>query len=69
MSSLPFTLDQLKILKTIIEEGSFRNAAEKLYISQPAVSLQIQTPAKCKVTIIAQYRTVKCMSLTSTGSL
>ena len=42
MSNLPFTLDQLKILQTIIIEGSFKKAATKLYISQPAVSLQIQ---------------------------
>ena len=42
MSDLPFTLDQLKILHAISIEGSFKKAAEKLYISQPAVSLQIQ---------------------------
>ena len=42
MSDLPFTLDQLKILRAISNEGSFKKAAEKLYISQPAVSLQIQ---------------------------
>lgn len=46
MSNLPFTLDQLKILQTISEEGSFKKAAEKLYISQPAVSLQIQNLEK-----------------------
>ena len=46
MSNLPFTLDQLKILRTISEEGSFKKAAEKLYISQPAVSLQIQNLEK-----------------------
>ena len=42
MSDLPFTLDQLKILHAVSKEGSFKKAAEKLYISQPAVSLQIQ---------------------------
>jgi DNA-binding transcriptional LysR family regulator len=42
MANLPFTLDQLKILQTISKEGTFKKAAEKLYISQPAVSLQIQ---------------------------
>ena len=46
MSDIPFTLDQLKILQTISLEGSFRKAAEKLYISQPAVSLQIQSLEK-----------------------
>ncbi len=38
----PFTLDQLLILRTIAQQGSFRRAADSLYISQPAVSLQIQ---------------------------
>ena len=42
MSNLPFTLDQLKILQTIIIEGSFKKAAEKLYISQPAVSFKFK---------------------------
>ena len=42
MSDLPFTLDQLKILHAISNEGSFKKAADKLYISQPAVSLQVQ---------------------------
>ncbi|MEM6501731.1 MAG: LysR family transcriptional regulator [Cyanobacteria bacterium P01_C01_bin.89] len=42
MSDLPFTLDQLRILKAISEEGSFKRAADSLYVSQPAVSLQVQ---------------------------
>ncbi len=46
MTDLPFTLDQLRILKAIASEGSFKRAAESLYISQPAVSLQIQNLEK-----------------------
>ncbi len=42
MSELPFTLDQLRILKAIAAEGSFKRAADSLYVSQPAVSLQVQ---------------------------
>ena len=42
MADLSFTLDQLRILKAIASEGSFKKAAESLYISQPAVSLQVQ---------------------------
>jgi DNA-binding transcriptional LysR family regulator len=68
MSSLPFTLDQLKILKTIIEEGSFKNAAEKLYISQPAVSLQIQNLEK-QLNIPIFYRDTRKARLTEAGEL
>jgi len=42
MSDLPFTLDQLRILKAIATEGSFKRAADSLFVSQPAVSLQVQ---------------------------
>nr|BDA97845.1 LysR transcriptional regulator [Chroomonas collegionis] len=46
MTDLPFTLDQFRILKAIALEGSFKKAAESLYISQPAVSFQVQTLEK-----------------------
>lgn len=68
MSNLPFTLDQLKILQTISEEGSFKKAAEKLYISQPAVSLQIQNLEK-QINAPIFYREKRKASLTETGEL
>ena len=68
MSNLPFTLDQLKILQTISEEGSFKKAAEKLYISQPAVSLQIQNLEK-KLNAPIFYRDKRKAYLTETGEL
>ncbi len=46
MPELPFTLDQLRILKAIAAEGSFKKAADLLYVTQPAVSLQIQNLEK-----------------------
>ena len=46
MPELPFTLDQLRILKAIAEQGSFKKAADVLYVTQPAVSLQIQNLEK-----------------------
>ena len=46
MNDLPFTLDQLRILKAIATEGSFKKAADSLYISQPAVSLHVQNLEK-----------------------
>lgn len=68
MSNLPFTLDQLKILQTISKEGSFKKAAEKLYISQPAVSLQIQNLEKQLNTAIF-YRDKRKAYLTENGKL
>ena len=32
------TLSSYKIFKTVSDEGSFLKAAEKLYITQPAIS-------------------------------
>ncbi len=46
MADLPFTLDQLRILRAIVSEGSFKKAADTLYVTQPAVSLQIQNLEK-----------------------
>ena len=46
MPELPFTLDQLRILKAIAEQGSFKKAADLLFVTQPAVSLQIQNLEK-----------------------
>ena len=68
MSNLPFTLDQLKILQTISEEGGFKKAAEKLYISQPAVSLQIQNLEK-QLNAPIFYRDKRKAYLTETGEL
>jgi len=68
MSDLPFTLDQLKILHAISNEGSFKKAAEKLYISQPAVSLQVQNLERQLNTPLF-YRDKRKARLTETGQL
>jgi molybdate transport repressor ModE-like protein len=68
MSDLPFTLDQLKILRAISNEGSFKKAAEKLYISQPAVSLQIQNLERMLNKPLF-YRDKRKARLTETGQL
>ena len=34
-------LDRLRVFRTIVEEGSFHRAAERLYLSQPSVSQNI----------------------------
>lgn len=46
MTNLPFTLDQLVILQAIVKQGSFKKAADSLYVSQPAISLQVQNLEK-----------------------
>lgn len=66
MSNLPFTLEQLKILHTISSVGSFKKAAEKLYISQPAVSLQVQNLEK-KLGVSLFYRDKRKACLTEAG--
>ena len=68
MSDLPFTLDQLKILHAIANEGSFKRAADKLYISQPAVSLQVQNLEK-QINKPLFYRDKRKAYLTETGKL
>tara|TARA_B100000475_G_scaffold175863_1_gene139788 strand:- start:365 stop:1312 length:948 start_codon:yes stop_codon:yes gene_type:complete len=68
MSDLPFTLDQLRILHAISKEGSFKKAAEKLYISQPAVSLQVQNLEK-QLNMPLFYRDKRKARLTETGQL
>ena len=68
MRDLPFTLDQLRILKAIVKEGSFKRAADSLYISQPAVSMQIQNLEK-QLNIPLFERNNKKSSLTEAGNL
>nr|YP_009296470.1 LysR transcriptional regulator [Thorea hispida]AOM65405.1 LysR transcriptional regulator [Thorea hispida]ARX95775.1 lysR transcriptional regulator [Thorea hispida]UNJ79210.1 LysR transcriptional regulator [Thorea hispida] len=68
MQDLPFSLDQLKILKAIIKEGSFRKAADNLYVSQPAISLQIQNLEK-QLNLPIFERDNKRTRLTEAGSL
>nr|WAK84971.1 rubisco operon transcription regulator [Amicula sp. isolate GU52X-4 cfCalB7] len=43
---LPFTLQQLRILKAVAMEENFTKAAEGLYLSQPALSKQLQVLEK-----------------------
>ena len=56
------------MLQTIAIEGNFKRAAEKLYISQPAVSLQIQNLER-QLNIPIFYRDKRQARLTETGQL
>ena len=40
--SLPFTLQQLRIIKAIAKEQSFKRAADLLFVSQPSLSKQVK---------------------------
>lgn len=65
---LPFTLEQLVILRAVANDGSFKNAARSLFITQPAVSLQIQNLEKqLKITLFDRAK--KQVQLTEAGNL
>lgn len=68
MADIAFTLDQLRILKAIVQEKSFKKAAESLYISQPAVSFQIQNLERSLNTALF-YRHTRKAQLTESGKL
>ena len=40
---MPVTLRQLRYFKAVVEHGSFARAAEAVFVSQPALSLQVRT--------------------------
>ena len=63
---LPFTLQQLKILKAIAAEKSFTKAAKSLYISQPSISKQIKILEK-NLDVILFERNKNKISLTENG--
>jgi len=66
--TLPFTLQQLRILKAIATEKNFTRAAQVLYISQPALSKQIKMLEKnLGITLI--NRESNKISLTENGKV
>ena len=65
---LPYTLEQLVILRAVAKGGSFKNAAQSLFLTQPAISLQIQNLEKQLKTNLFD-RTKKQIELTEAGTL
>ena len=65
---LPYTLEQLVILRAVAKGGSFKNAAQSLFLTQPAVSLQIQNLEK-QLKINLFDRTKKQIVFTEAGNL
>nr|QXM16394.1 lysR transcriptional regulator [Chaetoceros gracilis]QXM17246.1 lysR transcriptional regulator [Chaetoceros muellerii] len=65
---LPFTLQQLRILKAIANEKSFTKAAEILYVSQPSLSKQIKI-LETRLGISLLNRENNTISLTEAGKV
>ena len=65
---LPFTLQQLRILKAVASEKSFTRAAEVLFISQPSLSKQIKT-LENRLDITLLNREHNKISLTEAGKV
>lgn len=65
---LPFTLQQLRILKAVATEKNFTKAAEVLYVSQPSLSKQIKTLEK-NLDILLINRETNQISLTENGKV
>ena len=65
---LPFTLQQLRILKAIATEKNFTKAASVLYLSQPSLSKQIRILEKNLDTLLINRERNK-ISLTESGKV
>ena len=65
---LPFTLQQLRIVKAVATEKSFKTAADILFMSQPSLSKQIKT-LENRLGILLFDRTNRKVTLTEAGKL
>jgi DNA-binding transcriptional LysR family regulator len=66
--TLPFTLQQLRIIKAVASETSFTRAAEILFISQPSLSKQLKI-LETRIGILLINRDKNKISLTEAGQL
>ena len=66
--TLPFTLQQLRIIKAIASEKSFTRAAEILFISQPSLSKQVKI-LENQLGILLVNREGNKISLTEAGKI
>ena len=65
---LPFTLQQLRILKAVAAEKNFTKAAHLLHLSQPSLSKQVKTLEK-NLDILLINRENNKISLTENGKI
>ena len=66
--TLPFTLQQLRILKIVASEKSFTKAADLLFVSQPSLSKQLKL-LENRLGILLINRNNNKLSLTEAGKL
>nr|YP_010594895.1 lysR transcriptional regulator [Stephanopyxis turris]YP_010594951.1 lysR transcriptional regulator [Stephanopyxis turris]WAJ57630.1 lysR transcriptional regulator [Stephanopyxis turris]WAJ57686.1 lysR transcriptional regulator [Stephanopyxis turris] len=66
--TLPFTLQQLRIIKAVASERSFTRAAEILFVSQPSLSKQLKV-LENRLGILLVNREKNKVSLTEAGKL
>jgi hypothetical protein len=66
--NIPFSLEQLLIIKAIVICGSFKNAADNLYMSQPSISLQLKK-LETRLNVSLFERNQKTLKLTFYGQL
>lgn len=66
--TLPFTLQQLRIIKALASEKNFTRAAEILFISQPSLSKQLKI-LETRLGILLINRNSNKVSLTDAGKL
>ena len=66
--TLPYTLQQLRIIKALSSERNFTKAAERLYISQPCLSQQFKSLEK-RLGILLVTRKNNQLDLTEAGRL
>jgi DNA-binding transcriptional LysR family regulator len=65
---IPFSLQQLRILKAVANENSFTKAADVLYLSQPSLSKQIKNLENSLDTLLIHRENNK-ISLTENGKV
>jgi len=65
---LPFSLQQLRIVKAVAAEKSFKIAAQKMFLSQPSLSKQIKI-LENRLGVLLFNRTKKTVYLTEAGDL
>lgn len=66
--TLPYTLQQLRIIKALSSERNFTKAAERLYISQPCLSQQLKSLEK-RLGILLVTRNNNRLDLTEAGKI